>query len=283
MLWANHRERICDDLRHKLIAHRIPDPTDEQVFDYGLHLLEGILLKAGKRLTDFPPMPLPQGQWAEIQQNPALQAHLTCDIYDLELEVQNRTATFNAEQAAVYDAVMDSVTNGEGKMFFLQSAGGGGKTWVCGTIASAVRARSEVALCVSSSGISALILPGGCTSHSQFKIPIPVYPESFCSIKRGSDIHRLLELTHVIIWDESPMQHRYAIEAVDRTLRELLNTNRPFGGITVLFGGDFQQILPVVPRGSREQIVNASLRNSVLWGQMNIHNHTQNMQLDQTH
>lgn len=52
-------------------------------------------------------------------------------------------------------------------MFFLQSAGGGGKTWVCATIASAVRSHRGVALCVSSSGISALILPGSRTSHSQ--------------------------------------------------------------------------------------------------------------------
>ena len=52
-------------------------------------------------------MPLPQGQWADIQQNPALQAHLAYDIYDLELEVHDRLAQFNAEQTAVYNAVMD--------------------------------------------------------------------------------------------------------------------------------------------------------------------------------
>ena len=39
-LWAGHKERICDDLRHKLIARNVRDPTDDQVFDYGLHLLE---------------------------------------------------------------------------------------------------------------------------------------------------------------------------------------------------------------------------------------------------
>ena len=45
------------------------------------------------------------------------------------------------------------------------------------------------------------------------------------------------------------MQHRNAPEALDRTLRDIRDDDRPFGGITVVFGGDFQQILPVVPKG----------------------------------
>ncbi|KIJ57519.1 hypothetical protein HYDPIDRAFT_73410, partial [Hydnomerulius pinastri MD-312] len=59
----------------------------------------------------------------------------------------------------------------------------------------------------------------------------------------------------LIIWDEVPMQNRYVIECVDRTLRDLLDVDDDFGGIPVLFGGDFRQTLPVIPHGSREQIV----------------------------
>nr|XP_051215882.1 uncharacterized protein LOC127333537 [Lolium perenne] len=39
----------------------------------------------------------------------------------------------------------------------------------------------------------------------------------------------------------------------------------PFGGKTVVFGGDFRQVLPVVRKGSRAQIIDASLRRSYLW------------------
>ena len=42
----------------------------------------------------------------------------------------------------------------------------------------------------------------------------------------------------LIIWDE----------AVDLTIK-------PFGSVTVVFGSDFQQILPVVPKGARENII----------------------------
>jgi len=44
--------------------------------------------------------------------------------------------------------------------------------------------------------------------------------------------------------------------------------NLPFGGKTMVFGGDFRQVLPVVRRGSRAQIVGASLRMSYLWNSM---------------
>jgi ATP-dependent DNA helicase PIF1 len=38
-----------------------------------------------------------------------------------------------------------------------------------------------------------------------------------------------------------------------------------FGGKTVILGGDFRQILLVVPKGKREDIVSASLPQSHLW------------------
>ena len=45
------------------------------------------------------------------------------------------------------------------------------------------------------------------------------------------------------------MQHKYAVDAINRTIQDLLENNSPFGGITVLFGGDFRQTFPVIPRG----------------------------------
>ena len=37
------------------------------------------------------------------------------------------------------------------------------------------------------------------------------------------------------------------------------------GGCTILFSGDFPQILPVMTRGTRADEVNASLKRSHLW------------------
>ncbi|CAL5421282.1 unnamed protein product [Camellia sinensis] len=76
------------------------------------------------------------------------------------------------------------------------------------------------------------------------------------------------------------MQHRHCVEAVDRTLRDICDCEKPFGGITVVLGGDFRQILPVITKGVREQIVNASLRHSVLWKDLHVLSLDLNMRLN---
>jgi hypothetical protein len=284
VLWQRHKERICDDLKHKIIhKYHILEPTDEQIFDYGLFLLDRLLLQSGKRLSQFDPMPLPQDDWeGHIADNPLLQEQVNHDTYDLLMMVQQNKEQFNEEQRTVYDAVLHSARNNEGKTFFLHSAGGGGKTFVCNTIAAAIRADNQVALTVASSAIAALILDGGRTAHSCFKIPIPVHESSTCKIPKQGDLADLIRQTKIIIWDEAPMQHRYAIEALDRTLQDVMGNDRSFGGITVLFGGDFRQTTPVVPRGSREKIVNTSLKRSALWSRIHLYHLKQNMQLDRT-
>src|ERR1700749_2551063 len=132
--------------------------------------------------------------------------------------VHTNLQTFNPEQRAVYDTVMESYDQNLGKSLFIHSAGGGGKTHVCNTIAAAVRssqhADHKVALCVASSGIASLLLQGGRTAHSRFKIPIPIHEGSICNIPKGSPLHDVLKQTGIIIWDEVPMQHKHAIEAL---------------------------------------------------------------------
>jgi PIF1-like helicase len=66
----------------------------------------------------------------------------------------------------------------------------------------------------------------------------------------------LIRVANLIIWDETPMTHRHVFDAFDGSLRDLRKTlpggDRPFGGIPVVFGGDFQQILPVIKHGNRD-------------------------------
>uniref|UniRef100_A0A6N2NKL1 ATP-dependent DNA helicase n=1 Tax=Salix viminalis TaxID=40686 RepID=A0A6N2NKL1_SALVM len=57
------------------------------------------------------------------------------------------------------------------------------------------------------------------------------------------------------------------------------NKDLPFGGKTILLGGDFRQILPVIPDGTKEQITNASLTSSSLWPKFIVLTLTENMHL----
>jgi ATP-dependent DNA helicase PIF1 len=54
------------------------------------------------------------------------------------------------------------------------------------------------------------------------------------------------------MWDEASMTKGHAIEALDISLRDILdNEDLPFGEKIIVFGGDFRQTLPVVRKVSR--------------------------------
>ncbi|XP_074373831.1 uncharacterized protein LOC141714198 [Apium graveolens] len=63
----------------------------------------------------------------------------------------------------------------------------------------------------------------------------------------------------------------YAFECLDCSLRDIMKVvdpkkyNMPFGGITVVLGGDFRQILPVINSGSRDDVVPATITRSRQW------------------
>uniref|UniRef100_H3G658 ATP-dependent DNA helicase n=1 Tax=Phytophthora ramorum TaxID=164328 RepID=H3G658_PHYRM len=119
---------------------------------------------------------------------------------------------------------------------------------------------------VASSGIASLLLMGGRTAHSTFKIPLKIDGESTCNINKRSQVTELMRKASLIVWDEAPMAHRHAFEAVDRTLRDVLdNEAEPFGGKVVVLSGDFRQILPVVKGGSATETIDACLKSSELW------------------
>jgi hypothetical protein len=77
-------------------------------------------------------------------------------------------------------------------------------------------------LVVASSGIASLLLLGGRTAHSRFKIPIDLHDESTCNITQQMKVAELVRKVDLIIWDEAPMMHRRAFEVVDRTLCDLM-------------------------------------------------------------
>ena len=185
--------------------------------------------------------------------------------------VQRGIPTLNPQQTTLYNAVINSVINSLGSPFFLHSGGGCSKTYLASLITASVHARGEIVLCIASTSLASLLLPGGCTVHSHFKIPIPIHEQSTCNIKKDDLTHSLLQQTSLIIWDKAGSQHHFILESVDHTLHDLLNKDCPFGGITILLSGDFRQTLPVIQHESREQIVPATLTHSNLWLNMAIH------------
>ena len=139
--------------------------------------------------------------------------------------VNEQRVIFNPEQAAIFDAIPKSITNNQDYLFFIHTASGCGKTFLCNTVVTEVRRREQVALYIASSRIAALLLDRERTSYSCFKIPLSINEDSVAGLKWNSYMFPVIQQTKVIIWDEVPMQHKYDIDAIDQYLRDLLEVS----------------------------------------------------------
>ncbi|XP_062093540.1 uncharacterized protein LOC133799547 [Humulus lupulus] len=154
------------------------------------------MLKMGKSLKDIDGMPLPNSSLIRNSGNRLVNEELEYDQDQLKILHEKSFAALNPCQKSAYEAIIHSVENEEGNLFFINGHGG-----------------------------------------------------------------------------------------TDKTLRDILKTRyensatKPFGGLTVVCGGDFRQILPVVPKGTRADIVDSSLNSSYLWSFFKVYQLNQNIRL----
>ena len=70
-----------------------------------------------------------------------------------------------------------------------------------------------------------------------------------------------------------------ALNAIDRMLKDITNSNLPFGGKIFILGGDFRQVLPVLPRRHRTAVIENCLKSSLLWSEFKIYKLFKNMRV----
>jgi PIF1-like helicase/Helicase len=291
-IWEKFKDNLCEGLmytiRQRGISH---DPALERPdLDYGLYLIYKDLLDedVNHELGPLGKYSLPnfQNDWELYDgDNPLIQRELEYDRLELRESAATREAQLNDGQCSAYNRILASLQDHpEASYFFVNGPGGTGKTFLYNTLCDRLRSEGKIVLCVATTGVAAQLLPGGRTAHKRFKIPIPIDDSSTCRISWHSAAAELIRAAHLIIWDETPMTHRHVFDAVDRTLRDVRKTlpggDQPFGGIPVVLGGDFQQILPVVPHGGRQETVAASMQQSVIWPYLERLSLTENMRLN---
>lgn len=252
--------------------------SDDELRNYVLYELELLFNVASTSLEKYK-LPMPNERLLAEIRNRLLREELNYDIVDLKSQHSTAFPLLNQCQRNIYEYVVTTVMQKKQALIFVHGHGGTGKTFLWHTIISKIRSEGLIVLAVASSGIASLLLPGGRTAHSRFKIPLMVSETSSCEIKKNTNLSHLLEMTSLIIWDEAPMNNRCCFEALDRSLRDVLAHNQPFGGKSVLLGGDFRQILPVVAGGTKEDIIHASLSSSPLWHEFKIFTLNENMRL----
>lgn len=189
----------------------------------------------------------------------------------------------NIEQRRFVDDVrarIDAPNSPGSNLFFLDGPAGTGKTFVLRTLIDYVRSQRKQFIATAFTGIAASLMPTGRTSHSVFKLPVPLLHNSNSSILPNTREARALIAADVIFWDEISMSPKYAPEVADRLLRSLCNPNKPFGGKVVVFSGDFRQCLPVRPMSSMHQLIQLSCKNAEFWPQVQQFKLAQNMRAD---
>ena len=202
---------------------------------------------------------------------PALiREELDFDVEELKQFVNEKKPQLTESQKNVFETTLEAVESNKSLAVFIDARGGTGKTFVLNTILAYVRCLESnqggsIALATGTTGKAATLLPLGRTFHSRFKAPLNPQEDSFLGINVQSTLAELIRKAKIIVIDEAPMLHRYQFEALDRTLQDLMNDKRPFGGKVLIVSGDFRQTLPVIPGAGCGTIVDAALNRSHLW------------------
>jgi len=285
---AAHQEDAAAPLNPS--AAGLTDAEFEFYEDQALRYIQQILEAEGKRLEQFGLRQPPAAPDLQPGALPFLiQQHTTLeqDRATLHERVQRDVQLLNVEQSPLVTEIMGAVeANDMGpSVYFVDAPGGCGKTFTFNLLLAAVRSQGHVALAVATSGIAALLLDGGTTAHSRFKLPLEVFTDCSCNLTINCPQAELIKAARLIVWDEAPMCHRHNFEALDKLLRDIMKTvnagleHVPFGGKVVVMAGDFRQILPVVRRGTKADIIDACLTKSALWQQINRRQLTINMRV----
>ncbi len=198
-LWLQFQEKICDDLPHKL--HELDrtsvtenqDAAEIQMSSQLCHLFATLLL--------FCAPAEPKKLWLQFQEkicddlphkSDTINNHLISQQLNYNHQTESTMAhqflqSLNNGQRHAFDKIWQSIICKEGKVFFIYGFGGCGKTYLYEALCHALRAEGIIIICVASTGLACLLLPGGQTAHSAFKIPIDTLDfDSICSIPKES-------------------------------------------------------------------------------------------------
>ncbi|GKB18818.1 DNA helicase [Tanacetum coccineum] len=256
-LWRKHWEAMQDDIPAKIsettgiLNYHVNTP---ELQDHILYELETILNGFGKSVKEFG-LPSPSERLLKDLKNKLLMEEKNYNCDTLMQETALFVPKLNQDQKEIYNLIINASEESRQELLFVYGHGGTGKTFLWKTIISSLRSQGKIVLAVASSGIASLILPAGRTAHSRFKLPLELTDESVCHAKKHSQLGNLLVETNLIIWDEAPMNDKRCFEALDKTLRDLMNAPETlFGGKTIILGGDFQQTLPVKKGAAKQEL-----------------------------
>ncbi|CCE26557.1 uncharacterized protein CPUR_00025 [Claviceps purpurea 20.1] len=168
-IWNKYKDQFCDDLKRRLdrrqsIPSNLREPNGDGLrelhIDYGLYLLAESLADQHLTLSDFN-LPSCVGNWGSTHLELSLSGAGNTDE-DLDAVALELREKLNADQEAAFLATTNAVNDDPSTAhFYLQGPGGTGKTFLYRILYYHYRTQGKTVISVASTGIAALLLPGG--------------------------------------------------------------------------------------------------------------------------
>ena len=138
-----------------------------------------------------------------------------------------------------------------GENVFLTGAAGAGKTYVLNQFIEHAKFDDKEVAITASTGIAATHIQG-MTLHSWSGIGIKshVTPADIKEIEKKKNVALRYRKADILIIDEISMIPATVLDAVDQVARHIRKSEYPFGGIQLIFCGDFFQLPPVFRKES---------------------------------
>jgi len=133
-----------------------------------------------------------------------------------------------------------------GKSVFLTGSAGAGKTYVLNQYIQYLKERKVPVAVTASTGIAATHM-NGMTIHAWSGIGVrtQLNQSDLAFMKTKKYLRDKLEIAKVLIIDEISMLHKTQLDMVNQVLKSFKGNDYPFGGIQVIFSGDFFQLPPI--------------------------------------
>ena len=273
LLWEKSKNELSEDFINYNIVEKnsLSDDEKERCHRKGLREIERLMRKMNINPIDYIDIPMEEDNDSEE------------DFIDDALlkgfdYIENKRNQLNEDQKRIFDHVgflinknytrdfnISDFDNNESKLVFINGFGGTGKQFLFQCLIDLFNFYAKTYGIYAMTGIAASLLNGGRTIHSGFGIPLNTNEFSHSNIELNSNEAYSLKHLDVIIIDEISMLPKNCLNIVNNFLKELTDSNEPFGGKIVLIAGDFRQILPVVEGGNMTEIINNCVKKSIIW------------------
>lgn len=164
IIWENLHVHLSLDL---ILRHNNVEATGVNA---ALQDLSTYLDEHGKLLSDFG-LPEPNCYSAEVEHE--------LERWEPERDaLQQRAAIaytqLNHEQQHIFDTIVTATLHDEPMLAFIDGKAGRGKTFLINTICDHLRSLNHIVIPTATSGYAAQLYAGGRTTHSAFKVSVPV-------------------------------------------------------------------------------------------------------------